>query len=70
MTRVRIKLGTFEYYASRPGDEMSSACSTGRREESCVQNFDRKKLKEKDHRDDLGVDGMVLKWIKNRMWEC
>jgi hypothetical protein len=40
------------------------ACRTHRRDEKCVQNFGRKKLKGRDHSEDLGVDGrIILEWI-------
>jgi hypothetical protein len=37
------------------------ACMGG---EKCIQNFDQKKLKGRDHTEDLGVDGrIILEWI-------
>jgi len=39
---------------------MVRACSTHGTDEKCVQCFGRKKLKERDHSEDLGVDGMII----------
>jgi hypothetical protein len=34
----------------------------GTEEKICQQGFDAKKIKQRDHFEDLGADGRVLKW--------
>jgi hypothetical protein len=47
---------------------VSGACGTHGRGEKCVQVFDGKSPKEKDHLKDQGVDGrMGSKWILGRL---
>jgi hypothetical protein len=36
------------------------ACSMLGRDEKCIQNFSSENLKERDHSEDLGVDGKVI----------
>jgi hypothetical protein len=39
---------------------MGGACSIKRRDAKCIQNFGQKKLKGRDHLDDLGIDGKII----------
>jgi hypothetical protein len=45
---------------------MGGACRMHGRHEKCVQNFDWKNLREEDHSEDVGVDGMIILY-GNRM---
>ena len=38
-------------------------------QERCIQGFGGGDLRERNHLEDLGVDGIILKWIKKWDWE-
>ena len=43
---------------------MGGACSTNWGDERCIQGFDGKNLRERDHLEDPGIDGrIILRWI-------
>jgi hypothetical protein len=42
---------------------MGRACSTHGGYEKCIQNFDWKNLKERDHSENPGIGGNILGWI-------
>ena len=41
---------------------MGGTCNTCRRHEKCIQNIGRGDPREREHLEDLGIDGL-LKWI-------
>jgi hypothetical protein len=50
-------------------NEMDRACSANGEEEQRIQSFGGRNLREKDHLEDLGIDGWTtLRWIF-RKWD-
>jgi hypothetical protein len=48
--------------------EIGGACSTYRGEKRYIQGFDGENLKERNHLEDIGVDGTrVLKWVLKKL---
>jgi hypothetical protein len=42
-------------------NEMGGTCGTNGRQEKCIQGFGEGDLRERDHVEDLGVDGVNIK---------
>ena len=49
-------------------NEMGGACSTYGGEEGCIQGFGGGHLRERDHLEDPGIDGRIIRWMF-RKWD-
>jgi hypothetical protein len=56
------------YSGDKMKNEMGGACGTYGGRERCINGFDWRDLRGRDHWEDLGVDGRILKCIFNK-WE-